>query len=45
MEKGSEEMHGNVLNDLERSGKLENLKGAMKTTLLKQRVLLLYSMQ
>lgn len=45
VEKGSEEMHGNVLNDQERSGKLENLKGAMKTTLLKQRVLLLYSMQ
>ena len=45
VEKGSEEMHGNVLNDLERSGKFENLKGAMKTTLLKQRVLLLYSMQ
>ena len=45
VEKGSEEMHGNVLNDQQRSGKLENLKGAMKTTLLKQRVLLLYSMQ
>ena len=45
VEKGSEEMHGNVLNDQERSGKLENLKRAMKTTFLKQRVLLLYSMQ
>ena len=37
VKKGLEEIIGNILIDLERSGKLENLKGAMKTTLLKQR--------